>query len=144
MIKEIDIDLLVAFFGFYDTSVNGRTRVQKDICILKHDAELPFNFEFEPHFYGPYSSELTDTVDTLVAAGLLEEKIDVFPPGIFRYDYALTEEGKRLFSAIESRLERMRPGILAALKERITDLKGKSMPEVIVLAKKCSGIQSTR
>ena len=143
MIKELDIDLLVAFFGFYDANVNGRTRVQKDICILKHDAEIPFNFEFEPHYYGPYSSELTDTVDTLIAAGLLEERIEFLPPGIFRYDYALTKEGKRMFSVIENRLERKRPGILATLKERITELKGKSISEVIILAKKCSGIQST-
>lgn len=143
MIKELDIDLLFAFFGLYGTSVNGRTRVQKDICILKHEANIPFNFEFEPHYYGPYSSELTDTLDTLVAAGLLQERIEVFPPGIFRYDYALTEGGKRMFSAIENRLERRRPGIWATLKERITDLKGKSISEVTVLAKKCSGIQST-
>jgi uncharacterized protein YwgA len=143
VIKELDIDLIVAFFGIYGKSVNGRTRVQKDICILKHDANIPFNFEFEPHYYGPYSSELTDTLDTLVAAGILQEKIDMLLSGIFRYDYALTEEGKSMFSAIENRLEQRRPEIMATLKEKITDLKGKSIPEVTILAKKCSGIQST-
>jgi uncharacterized protein YwgA len=143
VIKESDIDLLVSFFGFYGASVNGRTRVQKDICILKYDAEIPFNFEFEPHYYGPYSSELTDTVDTLIAAGLLEERIELLHPGILRYDYALTAEGKRLFSVIENRVSRKRPEILKRLKERITVLRERSISEVTSLAKKCSGIQST-
>jgi uncharacterized protein YwgA len=143
VIKGLDIDLLVVFFGLYGNSVNGRTRVQKDICILKHDAGIPFNFDFEPHYYGPYSSELTDTVDTLIAAGLLEERIEFLPPGIFRYDYALTGEGKRMFSSIENRLGRRRPEIMEALRERITVLREKSISEVTAIAKKCSGIQST-
>jgi uncharacterized protein YwgA len=143
VIEELDIDLLITFFGFYGTSVNGRTRVQKDMCILKYDAKVPFNFEFEPHYYGPFSPELTDTVDTLTAAGLLEERIELLPLGILRYDYALTTEGRRMFHVIEHRLAQERPLILKTLKERIRVLKGKSIPEVTALAKKCSGIQST-
>ena len=143
MIKQKDIELLVSFFGFYNDDVNGRTRIQKDICILKYEEKINFNFEFEPHYYGPYSSELTDTVDTLVASGLLEEKIEVLPSGILRYDYGLTHEGKSMFSVIQSKLEKENIEELTKIKETIKALKGRPIAEVISLAKACSGMQST-
>lgn len=142
MIKELDIALLIAFFGFYGNSVEGRTRLQKDICILKHQERIPFNFDFESHYFGPYSSELTDTIDTLVAAGLLNEKLIISSQGNLRYDYSLTNEGRRLFESVKKLLEKY-PNLSAMLEAGVRQLKGKSLSEVIALAKKCSGIQSS-
>jgi uncharacterized protein YwgA len=143
LIKELDVVLLVAFFGINDSSVKGRTRVQKDICILKYQDGIPFNFDFESHYYGPYSSELTNTVDMMVASGILEENTIVLPIGVRRYDYSLTKEGKKLFATIENTLERKDPDFLAKLKTKIGNLQGKTISEVITIAKECSGIQSS-
>jgi uncharacterized protein YwgA len=143
MIKKSDITLLIAFFGFHNSKVRGRTRVQKDICILKHNDKIPFNFKFEPNYYGPYSYELTDTVDTLVAAGLLEQNITHLSSGARRYDYTLTEEGKELFRKIKMAPDLKKSGMTTKLTNRIKKLGKMSIPEVTDLAKKCSGIQST-
>jgi uncharacterized protein YwgA len=143
MIKKSDIVFLIAFFGFYNSKVRGRTRVQKDICILKHDDKIPFNFKFEPNYYGPYSYELTDTVDTLVAAGLLEQNITHLSSGDRRYDYSLTEEGKELFRKIKMTPDLRNSEMMTRLTDRIKKLRKMSIPEVTDLAKKCSGIQST-
>jgi uncharacterized protein YwgA len=143
MIKKSDIVLLIAFFGSYNSKVRGRTRVQKDICILKHKDKIPFNFKFEPNYYGPYSYELTDTVNTLVAAGLLEQSITHLSSGIRRYDYTLTEEGEEMFQKIKMAPDPRTSGLLEKSTKRIKALKEMSIPEVTDLAKKCSGIQST-
>jgi uncharacterized protein YwgA len=143
MIKESDIALLIAFFGAYNSKVRGRTRVQKDVCILKHKNNIPFNFKFEPNYYGPYSYELTDTVDTLVAAGLLEQSITHLSSGIRRYDYALTKEGEEMFQKIKRAPDLRTSELLKKLRNRTRVLKAMSIPEVTDLAKKCSGIQST-
>lgn len=143
MIKKSDIVLLIAFFGSYNSKVKGRTRVQKDICILKHKERIPFNFKFEPNYYGPYSYELTDTIDTLVAAGLLEQRISLLSSGIRRYDYSLTEEGDEMFQKIKMDSDFEESALLTELTNGIKALKEMSIPEVTALAKKCSGIQST-
>ena len=139
----MDIALLVAFFGFYDDSVKGRTRVQKDICILKYNDKIPFNFDFNSHYYGPYSSELTDTMDTMVASGFIKEVIMILPQGILRYDYRLTEEGKKLFANIKKVFEQKSPNFLTEFKTKIERLKGKTLSQVVTIAKDCSGIQSS-
>jgi len=143
MIKKSDIMLLIAFFGFYNSKIKGRTRIQKDICILKHRDEIPFNFKFEPNYYGPYSYELADTVDTFVAAGLLEQNITHLSSGDRRYDYALTEEGKELFRKIKKIPDLRDSEMMTRLTTRIKRLRKMSIPEVTDLAKKCSGIPST-
>lgn len=98
---------------------------------------------FEPNFYGPYSYELADTVDTLVAAGLLEQNITHLSSGDRRYDYTLTEEGKELFRKIRSTPDFRNTEMMTRLTARVKKLRKMSIPEVTDLAKKCSGIQST-
>jgi uncharacterized protein YwgA len=135
--------LLIAFFGVNNSIVEGRTRIQKDICILKYRDQLPFNFEFESYFYGPYSEELADTIDTLVTSGILEQRTVRFPNGERRYDYKLTDEGNSMFKIIRSRL-RNNQELMSTLKNRIRQLKKLSIPETVSAAKKCSGMQSTK
>jgi len=143
MIKAIDISLLIAFFGSYNSKVRGRTRIQKDVCILKYRDKIPFNFEFESHYYGPYSSELADTINTLVAAGLLKQNVTRLSPDIRRYDYALTEEGKEMLQRVKVALRQEEPVLLEQLVRKTGKLKQLSIPQAIALSKKCSGIQSS-
>lgn len=123
--------------------LSGRTRVQKDICILKYGENIPFNFDFESHYYGPFSSELTDTVDTLVAAGILQESIESLANGVARYDYGLTAEGQRMFHIIQQKILQHNPDLYNRLTELIPTLRRKSIPQVVREAKACSGMQST-
>jgi len=143
LIKALDVGLIIAFFGSYNSKVEGRTRIQKDICILKYRDKIPFNFEFESHYYGPYSSELADTIDTLVATGLLKQNIMRLSSDIRRYDYALTEEGKEMFQKTKITLGKREPTLLKQLMHKTRKLKQMSIPEVVSLSKKCSGIQSS-
>jgi hypothetical protein len=82
-------------------------------------------------------------VDTLVAAGLLEQSITHLSSGIRRYDYGLTEEGEGMFQKIKMAPDPRTSGLLKKSTKRIKALKEMSISEVTDLAKKCSGIQST-
>jgi uncharacterized protein YwgA len=143
LVKPLDIALLITFFGSNDISIKGRTRVQKDICILQHADNIPFSFKFQPYYYGPYSTELTDTIGTLVAAGLLEQTITTLSSGIRRYDYSLSEAGKELYSKNKQILKAKSPDTFTKLVKRAKKLKRMPMTDVIALAKRCSGIEST-
>ena len=143
MVEAKDIGMLLAFFGLYNNDVNGRTRIQKDICILKYERGVDLHFDFEAHYYGPFSAELSDTVDTLVAVGLLEEKIQVLPTGVLRYDYGLTEAGKQMSVDLIRSLKKTDPKTIQTIQELIINLKDKPIGEVVKQAKACSGIQST-
>jgi uncharacterized protein YwgA len=41
--------------------------------------KLQLGFEFTPHYYGLYSSKITETVEGLKSSGIVAEKIDKFP-----------------------------------------------------------------
>ncbi len=89
-----NIFLLLSMFHFTNQrKIEGRKRLQKLVCILKHGREVPFSFNFKPYYYGPYSEELTDAVDTLVGLGLLAEKKELLSSGISKYVYELTPQG---------------------------------------------------
>ena len=86
--------LLLSLFHFAnDKKIEGRKRLQKLVCILKHGHSVPFSYNFIPYYYGPYSEDLTDTVDSLVGLGLLTETKEMYPSGIPKYVYELTPQG---------------------------------------------------
>ena len=144
MVKITDMALLITFIGFHDSKVEGQTRIQKEICILKHRDSIPVSYDFKPYFYGPYSSELTDTVDTLVASGILEQTSVPKGFGVYRYDYSLTEQGKKLFDSLKETLEKDQPELISKLKKRAKRLESMEIPKIISLAKECSGIPSLK
>lgn len=77
-------DLIVLLLGAPSESpllrdrLNGITRLEKLIFLLEeeHDLErLMREFgDFEAHHFGPFSSKVYSAVETLVAAGLLQER----------------------------------------------------------------------
>lgn len=142
MIKPDDVTLLISFFGLSGDKVEGRTRIQKDICILKHEHKIPFNFSFEPYFYGPYSAKLTDVLDILLSAKLLRQDVVYVGFDLRRYDYCLTSRGKRIFKQIERELREEKPELFKRLRHGIDTLEGMSIAEVVSRAKECSGIES--
>ncbi|MCL2135841.1 MAG: hypothetical protein FWH37_09930 [Candidatus Bathyarchaeota archaeon] len=132
-----DIVLLINFFGNCE-SVEGRTRIQKDICILKYEDNVPFTFDFVSNYYGPYSHSLSETIDVLIAANLLTETIVPLPTGVKRYDYRLTEAGQKMYTANKCSIERDFP----VLKPKASELCALTISEATIRAKQCSGIQS--
>lgn len=143
MSQPNDISLLIAVIGSHASRVKGRTRLQKEVCILKYGENVPFGFGFESHHYGPYSAQLTGALDTLIAAGLVEQSIVELSFDKWRYDYGLTEKGKRLFESVREALEKSNPNLVDKLADSVKKLEDMSIPSVVSLAKECSGIQST-
>lgn len=92
--------LLLAYGAFSAGRVQGKTNLQKRIYLL--GAMLGYGLGFEPHQYGPYSSEVADANSELRSLGYLRETVssrgEVGPHGIrkARYDYELTEDGRRI------------------------------------------------
>ena len=102
MTQKLDLALLLAVFGVHKTNrIEGRTRIQKIVCLLQYSKKIPFNFDFRPFYYGPYSDELSESINSLVGMKLIKETVTPTKYGTFRYDYELTDEGRKLYKKIE-------------------------------------------
>ena len=139
MFENSDIALLIEVFGFHkDNKIEGRTRIQKEICLLKFKSKMPFTFGYKSYYYGPYSEELSETINTLVGVKLLKENITGVGYNSYRYDYTLTKEGKLLFERIcgkpNHRMKKLRKEIMA--------LENIRTPTLVALAKEASGLDS--
>ncbi|HVH16177.1 MAG TPA: hypothetical protein VNA15_10740 [Candidatus Angelobacter sp.] len=102
---------------------------------MKYKERVPFSFEFKPYFYGPYSEDLSDVIETLVGAGLLvEERELMWPPRIVRYRYSLSGKGKELSDRIIRDLE------LDKMEKRIEEtsrsLNALPIGDLVYMAKK--------
>lgn len=77
--------------------ITGRTAIQKLAYFLSVSGILPIRFR--PHFYGPYSAEITEILDQLVEVHVLDETTErssVNSPQFIdwkKYQYSLTSEG---------------------------------------------------
>jgi len=138
----VNLPLIIAFFGFHDSEVKGRTRIQKEICILEHRDSIKMNLRFKPYFYGPYSSKLSSIVDTLVSIGVLKQTIKRVGFDRHRYDYKLTKQGKKWFLSAKEALENSSPEVLSKMEAGIKKFETLSIPQITSLAKECSGILS--
>lgn len=56
-----------------ETGFEGRKRLQKVIYLLQQ-AGCPLSSDYVLHHYGPYSRDVADLCDEMVAAGLIEER----------------------------------------------------------------------
>ncbi len=92
--------------------LRGRTTLQKKLYFLSVLNET--NLGFRPHYYGPYSSEVAENLDTLVSTGFLKEVTETLVSetstvsrdrNIFgeirRHTYSLTPDGKTVMKEIE-------------------------------------------
>jgi uncharacterized protein YwgA len=136
---NLDIVLLISVFGAHQGNrIEGRTRIQKEICLLRYGSNLPFTFDFKPYFYGPYSEELSETINTLVGVRLLKETIIPVSFNSFRYDYTLTEQGRRLFDRYRNDFA----GLISRISEEVRRLEAIETPALVAFAKEISGIES--
>ncbi len=70
-------------------TIEGRKKLQKTVYILKM-SRFTFPEEFNWADYGPYSPELANEIQTMVALGLVDEEKDLAGT----YKYSLGEKGR--------------------------------------------------
>jgi hypothetical protein len=82
-------------------SIIGRTVLQKILYFASVKEHLPLNFR--PHYYGPYSAEVTGALDDATAAGLIREQVDSYattglmgPSSRRRYTYSIEPGGEEI------------------------------------------------
>lgn len=127
--------LILASLFYSDSSIRGRTRFQKIVFLLKEKYGISFDFEFKPYYYGPYSEELSDTLSLLTALKFVEEDAEYLGMGITRYDYQLTQRGKRYFEAAQRDAREGTRRIIKKLGKDIMRVSLLPTPELISKAK---------
>jgi uncharacterized protein YwgA len=132
MVEAKDVDLLLALFHLCGNQVDGRKRLQKMVCVLKHKDNIPFSFTFKPYFYGPYSEELASLIEIMKGAGLLEEETSAIAPGIVQYRYHLLKKGERAFQSSGLQVRR---NLLSSLRNEVQRLSNLPTSELVSLAK---------
>jgi uncharacterized protein len=111
---RLDELIILTLNSRYEKMIAGRTLLQKTIYFLNEILKLQINFSldinFRPHYYGPYSKDVSNSVDSLNAIGFIVEKIEVLQSFDFnitseprRYSYQLTEEGKEIAEYIRDK-----------------------------------------
>lgn len=85
--------------------VRGRTRLQKMMFLLWKRMEGQgvngcAELGFVPHHYGPYSRQLQDDIEGLIAEEMIEEEIEEGQAGQYMYKYRATESGARVATAL--------------------------------------------
>ena len=68
----------------------GKTFIQKSIYLLQERLKENLDYDYKLHFYGPFSQELANDIDTLEDLGLIS--VDYDPEG-YGYRIRITEEG---------------------------------------------------
>lgn len=86
-------------------TIRGKTKLQKTVYFLGIMTKEIGNLGYGPHFYGPYSSEVADATGQLHTLGFLDRNtVQTGLKGAFgfeatRYDFTLTEAGKKIAAA---------------------------------------------
>jgi uncharacterized protein YwgA len=79
--------------------IETRIKIQKLAYLLELRGFPEFkSCKFFYHNYGPYSRELSDTLQFATAAGLLAEEKSPLGDGVSKYTYRLTESGRSFLS----------------------------------------------
>ena len=103
-------DLILLVIGSENNkSLRGRTTLQKKLYFLSVLEKTDLGFG--PHYYGPYSSLVTENLDILVSARFLNEVTETFSTDqnifgeIRRHTYSLTPDGDIIMDEIKKEAE---------------------------------------
>ena len=97
---------LILTFANRGKPVEGRTRFQKMIFLLRQRADFfEEGYDFVPHNYGPYSTELQNDIDDLIRDGFLIMNLKTIEEGKIKYEYAITGGGSAILEKILSNKE---------------------------------------
>lgn len=127
-----DLAFLLALLRYSGGRVEGRKRIQKLVYLLIKEHNIPFTFKFVPYFYGPYSSELSIFLETLVGLGLVEEEGETISPRVIKFNYSLTKKGEKV---LERALEQVDRAHILNLKKFIEETMTMDTYELVNRAK---------
>lgn len=119
---KADTSVILTLYYSDSEMIAGRTLLQKTLYFLSEKLDL--GLDFMPHYYGPYSTEVTEVISSLKAVGIIEENVERFLPFNFRvtfeprrYIYRLTEIGKEIASLIADKQKEDAERINSVLEE---------------------------
>ncbi len=72
----------------------GKVGVQKCVYLIQEALGLDLGYEFHMHHYGPYSSELDDTLTEMEAEGLLKVMHVIYPAGYIGHEITIGDLNK--------------------------------------------------
>jgi uncharacterized protein len=84
--------------------ITSKTKIHKEMFLLSRI--LNIDFGFRPHYYGPYSPKVEESLDALSGANFIEVTTKSYGVAggrgfeVMRYDYYLTDSGKKLIQQI--------------------------------------------
>lgn len=88
--------------------IEGRTRLQKMVFLMQQElaerSQSPVQsdkYEFVPYDYGPFSKELYDDLDSMIAQDFIEDAEEELGQGKIKYDYYIESEGADFVQAQE-------------------------------------------
>jgi uncharacterized protein len=103
---RLDEVIIITISSSDKRMIAGRTLLQKTLYFINE--QLNCGFDFSPHYYGPYSSAISDELANLRASGVIEEKVDTYSNFDFgatfeprRYTYQLTKLGEIVANNIQ-------------------------------------------
>jgi len=98
---------LLALARAFGGRMESRLRIQKSAYLLKLLGAREFaRTRFRYHYYGPYSRELSGSLQQAVAAGFLEEHQSQMPfDDLTRYAYRISDAGKDWLEGFSSDVE---------------------------------------
>ena len=113
-------------------TISGRTILQKVgyFCSVL----LRADYGFDAHFYGPYSSEIADSLSTLVGLGFFEENTGSINQCMQRYTYSLTKDGAIVNDDLRERDAEYKE--TCSIVKRITEIPGWNNTQTISCAAK--------
>lgn len=94
--NRVQLATLLSWAG--EDGLDGRKRLQKIVFFLQH-AGCPLGCDYTLHHYGPYSRDVADTCDEMVAADLIEEGGGP-SQGRKQYTYKLPQKTQRLLEGV--------------------------------------------
>ena len=83
--NRLQLATLLSWAGV--AGIQGRKRLQKIVFFLQK-AGCPLDCHYTLHHFGPYSRDVADACDEMVAAGLIEETVEP-QNGVVQYAYTL-------------------------------------------------------
>jgi uncharacterized protein YwgA len=112
----------------------GRTRLQKTVFLLREKFKVPFRFVFRKYFYGPYSDDLSDVIENLVALGMVDETKRYLADGVIQYSYRLTKFGDSFLATHLTQKQYRRPP-MSDLVKGLQELNQIPTPSLIANSK---------
>lgn len=110
--------------------IDSKTKLQKIVFLLKEEYGLDLGFKFIRYNYGPYSHDLTETLESMKTLEIVEKTVvllgggDIFPAKQIKY--RLTEKGAKVLEG--SSISKSDKG---KIRKVVADWNGKNREEIV-------------